>query len=220
MALLISSELYSGSLLLQSRVRGMYNAAEGLTRTSAITPSDTENASGGVLQNTPNPEDLFDLMEKWDGPYASAVGLRSQLEKWRQTGAAGADWLIARTAEETEIEILTRAAMVLGEIGEPAIPAILKWIQCNASEEHQCALLQALAWIDKVETSGFAEAVENAIRMGLNSASTEVREKAIAAVGSLPTIIATTLLRDHIAREDDATLRTLATEMAADLGGE
>lgn len=156
--------------------------------------------SGSLQLNTPDPDELFEILAKWDGPYAGGNGLRQQAAAWRLAGAEGAAWLIARSSEETEIELLDRVALTLSEIGQPAIEPILRWIDCSAGSEHLCALLQALAWMDRTQSARSIDA--------------------IAAAGALPYQNAATLLGEHVKSERDPTLKELTSETFRSLDAE
>lgn len=186
---------------------------------TAALPKIEKTQDDTAAHNTPNPEFLFRAIEQWDGPYASARGVLAESEKWRAIGGRGAEWLIRRTADETDLEILSRVATVLSEIGAPGIPEIIKWLKIKSSEEHQCALLQALAWMDPAETAFEAEAVK-VVRGGLESPSCDVREKAISAAKAIPAIEARNLLKEYLLNEKHSALKTLAEEALRDITGE
>ncbi len=199
-----------------------FNAVAGTRESALQLPIRPPfNLSPGSLPpNTPDPSELFELLAKWDGPYAGGNCLRQQTAAWRLTGAEGAAWLIARSSEETDIELLDRVALTLSEIGQPAIDPILRWVDCSAGSEHLCALFQALAWMDRTQTAESIDAIAAAIDVGLGSDSKDVREKAIAAAGALPYQNAATLLREHLDVERDPTLKALTTQTFRSLGAE
>ena len=136
--------------------------------------------------NTPNPETLFHAMEENLGPYCHARGIKEQTEKWKLTGVEGAQWLIARVAEETDLETLNRAAMILSEIGEPAMGPVINWLNSRIGEELQCALLQTVAWMAGPLVERHRDQMTRIIEDKLQSPSADVREKAIAAASRLP----------------------------------
>ena len=120
------------------------------------------------------------------GIFFQGLNLGYILRKNNPRLGEGAQWLIARVAEETDLETLNRAAMILSEIGEPAMGPVINWLNSRIGEELQCALLQTVAWMAGPLVERHRDQMTRIIEDKLQSPSADVREKAIAAASRLP----------------------------------
>ena len=223
MALLIPRDLYKeiNEPAMPVEAAAMVSANRSGNRGGAGPEAmDFSDMPGIPAPNTPNPETLFHAMEENLGPYCHARGIKEQTDKWKLTGVEGSQWLIARVAEETDLETLDRAAMILSEIGEPAMGPVINWLNSPIDEELQCALLQAVAWMADPLVERHRDEMTRIIEDKLQSSCADVREKAIAAALRLPKNSALRILQDAYKREAHEQLKGIIEGACSDLTSE
>jgi hypothetical protein len=154
-------------------------------------------------------EQHYQALGRFKGPLAAEEVQRNAREYWNKAGTAGARWLVARLRSETHEERLHWAASILASLGHVSIGPILEALRGDAPPDQALALLRALGWLARRETTAdlFAEL---ALVKHLFDDNPDVREAACSALRLLAPAQAQPWLNLRLREEtDDEVRRTI-----------
>lgn len=87
--------------------------------------------SSAMRQREQEFDERYAVLGCWRGPYGSREAREDNLRFWADTGTKGAEWLVRRLAEETNVDALSGATEALARIGSAAVPAIIDVLESD-----------------------------------------------------------------------------------------
>lgn len=157
-------------------------------------------------------QEHFALIGRGDGVYATPEGRRAEYQAWKSFGQGGAWWLIDRLATASETRQLWGVSNILSAMSPTSIRPILSTLEGKPSVEQADVLLSALAGMPREVVEVETGCILPVLERYLAHEDESVRLQAVSATAALEPTLATSLLQDALAWEQDEDVRAMINE--------
>ena len=150
----------------------------------------------------------YQALGRLRGERATATGRARARTTWLVWGASAAEWLVQRLTSETDVEVVSQAVDVLADLGVVSFGPVLRTLGEKPTGERLLPLLEALAFVPPAESQPTMVRIVNILKRYIQHSDADFRDHAYHATRALPGPVALDLLREALATEPSADLRS------------